>query len=58
VLISWWPAQGYSIDRVDPGPGEYAEVRFSSGSKSGKGNGEVRVRVRCVGAVPVADWRS
>jgi hypothetical protein len=60
VLISWTPAQGYSIERADPGPGgEYAEVRFrSGGGRSGKGNGEVRVRVRCVGGVPVAEWRT
>ena len=60
VLISWTPAQGYSIERADPGPGsEYAEVRFrSGGGRSGKGNGEVRVRVRCMGGVPVAEWHS
>ena len=60
VLISWTPAQGYSIERADPGPGgEYAEVRFGSGhGGSGKGNGEVRVRVRCVSGVPVAEWHS
>jgi hypothetical protein len=60
VLISWTPAQGYAIERADPGPGgEYAEVRFTSGlGGSGKGHGEVRVRVRCVDGVPVAEWHS
>jgi hypothetical protein len=59
VLISWTPAQGYAIERADPGPGEYGEVRFRSGGGSGgKGNGEVRVRVRCVGGVPIAEWRA
>jgi hypothetical protein len=58
-LISWTPAQGYAIERADPGPGEYAEVRFrSGGGNSGHGNGEVRVRVRCVAGVPVAEWHS
>ncbi len=59
VLVSWTPAQGYGVERFERGPGEYAEIRFSSGrDSSGKGNGEVRVRVRCVGGVPVAEWRS
>jgi hypothetical protein len=59
MLISWTPAQGYAIERADPGPGEYAEVRFrSGGGNSGRGNGEVRVRVRCVAGVPAAEWRS
>jgi hypothetical protein len=59
VLLSWAPAQGYAVERADAGPGEYAEVRFASGrGSSGKGNGEVRVRVRCVAGVPVAEWRS
>jgi serine/threonine-protein kinase len=57
-LVSWMPAQGYAIERYDPGPGEYAEVRFRSGSgKHGHGNGEVRVRVRCADGVPFAEWR-
>jgi hypothetical protein len=59
VLMSWAPAQGYSVERFDRGPGEYAEVRFRSGAgSSGRGNGEVRVRVRCAGGVPVAEWRT
>jgi hypothetical protein len=59
VLVSWTPAQGYAVERVERGPGEYGEIRFSSGrGSSGKGNGEIRVRVRCVGGVPVAEWRS
>jgi hypothetical protein len=59
VLLSWTPAQGYAVDRADPGPGEYAEVRFASGrGGSGEGHGEVRVRVRCVAGVPVAEWHS
>jgi hypothetical protein len=58
VLVSWTPAQGYSVERHDAGPGEYAEVRFraNGGSNSGRGNGEVRVRVRCVQGEPTAEW--
>ena len=57
-LISWTPAQGYSVERFDPGPGEYAEVRFRADgrSSSGRGNGEVRVRIRCVRGEPIAAW--
>jgi hypothetical protein len=59
VLVSWTPAQGYSIERADAGPAEYAEVRFRSGrGNSGRGNGEVRVRIRCVSGVPTAEWRA
>jgi len=59
VLVSWTPAQGYSIERADPGPGEYAEVRFrSAGGRSGHGNGDTRVRIHCAGGVPIAEWRS
>ena len=58
VLISWTPAQGYSVERHDSGPGEYAEVRFRADGhgNSGSGNGEVRVRVRCVQGEPTAEW--
>ncbi|GIJ65474.1 hypothetical protein Voc01_003910 [Virgisporangium ochraceum] len=56
VLVTWSPAQGYSVEEYRVGPGEYAEVRFDRGSSSGKGNGESRVRVRCVGGVPAASW--
>src|SRR5262245_32303483 len=60
VLISWTPAQGYSVERHDSGPGEYAEVRFRADgiSSGGRGNGDVRVRVRCVQGEPVAEWDS
>jgi hypothetical protein len=56
VLVNWSPAQGYSVEEYRAGPGEYAEVRFDRGSNSGKGDGESRVRVRCVGGVPTASW--
>jgi hypothetical protein len=56
VLVTWSPAQGYSVEEYRVGPGEYAEVRFDRGSSSGKGNGESRVRVRCVGGAPTASW--
>lgn len=52
-LISWTPAQGYTVKQYRRGPdAEYAEVRFQSGG-SGKGGGDSRVRITCVGNVPV-----
>jgi hypothetical protein len=60
VLISWTPAQGYSVERHDAGPGEHAEVRFRADgrSHSGHGNGDVRVRIQCVQGVPTAKWET
>ena len=55
-LVNWTAAQGYRVKEERRGPGEYAEVRFDSGSGKGKGNGESRIRVRCVGSVPSASW--
>jgi hypothetical protein len=55
-LISYSPADGYSVKEARTGPAEHAEVRFDRGS-SGKGNGESRVRITCVGGVPVDSWR-
>jgi len=55
VLVTWTPAQGYGIKESRKGPGEYAEVRFDRGG-GGKGRSESRVRIRCVGGVPVDDW--
>ncbi|AWS43317.1 hypothetical protein [Streptosporangium sp. 'caverna'] len=40
-LRSWSPAQGYSVDDVEPGPARQAEVEFESGRS------ELKVEVRC-----------
>jgi hypothetical protein len=57
VLVTWTPAQGYSVKEYRQGPGEYAEVRFDrNGGNSGKGNGESRVRIRCDAGSPVGSW--
>lgn len=55
-LVNWSSAQGYNVKEYRRGPGEYAEVRFESGSHRGKGNGESRVRIRCTANVPTAEW--
>jgi hypothetical protein len=57
-IISSSAAIGYGIKESRLGPGEYAEVRFDrNGGNSGKGNGEVRVRIRCGSdGVPAASW--
>jgi hypothetical protein len=57
-IVSSSAAIGYSIKESRLGPGEYAEVRFDrNGGNSGKGNGQVRVRIRCgTDDVPVASW--
>jgi hypothetical protein len=55
-LVNWSSAQGYNVKEYRRGPGEYAEVRFGSGSHKGKGNGESRVRIRCMANVPTAEW--
>ena len=55
-LVNWSSAQGYNVKEYRRGPGEYAEVRFESGSSRGKGNGESRVRIRCTANVPTAEW--
>jgi hypothetical protein len=54
VLVTWSPAQGYSVKEYRQGPGEYAEVRFDRGS--GRGSGDSRVRIRCVAGSPVDSW--
>jgi hypothetical protein len=40
-LRSWSPAQGYSVDDVEPGPAHKAEVEFESDQS------ELKVEVRC-----------
>jgi hypothetical protein len=40
-LRSWSPAQGYSVDDVEPGPARRAEVEFESDQS------ELKVEVRC-----------
>jgi hypothetical protein len=55
-LVNWSSAQGYGVKEYRRGPGEYAEVRFESGSRKGRGNGESRVRIRCTASVPTAEW--
>ena len=57
-LISWSPAQGYGVKEYRQGPAEYAEVRFErAGGGKGKGSGDSRVRITCVGGSPVDSWR-
>ncbi|MFF0232625.1 septum formation initiator [Micromonospora sp. NPDC005252] len=47
-LVSWAPAQGYRVHDVDRGPDDDVEVTFE-----GSG-GKYELKVRCVGAEPVA----
>ena len=49
-LVSWTPAQGYRVERVERGPYEHADVRFESSA------GRSEVRVRCSGSEPTAQW--
>ncbi len=57
-LISSSPAQGYGVKEYRQGPAEYAEVRFErAGGGKGKGSGDSRVRITCVGGSPVDSWR-
>ncbi|MFI7026043.1 septum formation initiator [Micromonospora sp. NPDC049900] len=48
-LASWSPKQGYSVEDVDRGPDDDAEVKFVGPS------GEHELSVRCAGGVPVLD---
>ena len=47
-LVSWSPAQGYSVDEVRRGPGQEAEIDFASRSQ------QVGVSVHCGADGPVA----
>ncbi len=49
TLRSWSPAQGYSVDGVEAGPGLEASVEFEPGGEGG----EVEVTIRCQGGRPV-----
>ncbi|MET8364876.1 septum formation initiator [Micromonospora sp. NPDC005194] len=47
-LVSWAPAQGYRVHKVDRGPDDDVEVTFEGSA------GRHELKVRCVGAEPVA----
>ncbi|MFJ6167768.1 septum formation initiator [Micromonospora orduensis] len=47
-LVSWAPAQGYRVRDVDRGPDDDVEVTFEGSA------GEHELKVRCIGAEPVA----
>ncbi|KAB1934420.1 septum formation initiator [Micromonospora sp. ALFpr18c] len=47
-LVSWAPAQGYRVRDVDRGPDDDVEVTFEGTA------GEHELKVRCIGAEPVA----
>jgi hypothetical protein len=49
TLRSWSPAQGYSVDGVEPGPGREASVEFEPG---GEGD-DVEVTIFCQDGRPV-----
>ncbi|MGW7479960.1 hypothetical protein ACWGH8_15360 [Nonomuraea muscovyensis] len=53
TLRSWSPAQGYSVDGVEAGPGLEASVEFEPG---GEGE-EVEVTITCRGGRPVTRGR-
>jgi hypothetical protein len=46
-LVSWSPAQGYSVNDVQRGPGHEAQIEFESGSQS------VSVQFHCSASGPV-----
>ncbi|MEU4230712.1 hypothetical protein AB0F17_41025 [Nonomuraea sp. NPDC026600] len=50
TLRSWSPAQGYSVDDVDPGPRQQAMVEFEADEDEG---GDVDVRIGCSGDQPI-----
>ncbi|TMS00097.1 septum formation initiator [Nonomuraea basaltis] len=49
TLRSWSPAQGYSVDGVEPGPGRTATVEFEPGEGE-----DVELTITCEGGQPVA----
>jgi hypothetical protein len=46
-LVSWSPAQGYTVAQVQRGPSEEAEIEFASSSTS------VSVNIHCTSSGPV-----
>jgi hypothetical protein len=46
-LVSWSPAQGYSVDEVKRGPAAEVEITFRSQSK------QVNVSIQCSSSGPV-----
>jgi hypothetical protein len=48
TLRSWSPAQGYSVDGVEPGPGREAEVEFEADEGE-----DVELKLGCSGDRPV-----
>ncbi|ACZ85797.1 hypothetical protein [Streptosporangium roseum] len=52
VLLSWSPAQGYGVGRVERGPAPAVSVQFASGGD------RTTVRVTCLAGAPAATTRS
>lgn len=48
-LLSWSPAQGFSVDNAERGPDSEVEVEFESE------DADVELKIRCVDGVPVDD---
>ncbi len=48
TLRSWSPAQGYSVDGVEPGPAREAEVEFEAGERE-----DVELKLGCSADRPV-----
>ncbi|MER6944868.1 hypothetical protein ABT294_12670 [Nonomuraea sp. NPDC000554] len=48
TLRSWTPAQGYSVDAVEPGPGREARVEFDPDEGD-----DVKLRIHCSAGRPV-----
>jgi hypothetical protein len=48
TLRSWSPAQGYSVDGVEPGPGREAELEFEAGEGE-----DVELKLGCSGDHPI-----
>jgi hypothetical protein len=46
-LLSWSPAQGFSVDNAEHGPAREVEVEFESEDD------DVEMKIRCVDGVPV-----
>jgi hypothetical protein len=46
-LLSWSPAQGFSVDNAEHGPAREVEVEFESEAD------DVEMKIRCVDGVPV-----
>jgi serine/threonine-protein kinase len=48
TLRSWSPAQGYSVDGVEPGPADEASVEFEPNDGE-----DVELTITCAGGLPV-----